>query len=145
VITDVLVRRDLITRDRVAALYDLVVGGAVGLHLDAAPARGVEHVKLTPLDSVARYIFTGIVTSPNWIAPFHIDRGIRLHSHALALSRRFSPGPRASKVARGTHSFGENRRTVSPRRPKTTLVGRSSASASVRRARMPSRSLSSPA
>ena len=31
-----------------------------------------------PLCSVARYSFTGIVTSPNWIAPRHIDRAMCL-------------------------------------------------------------------
>ena len=33
-------------------------------------------LKLMPFDSVARYILTGIVTSPNWMAPFHIERAI---------------------------------------------------------------------
>ena len=31
-------------------------------------------LKLMPLDSVARYSLTGMVTSPNWMAPFHIAR-----------------------------------------------------------------------
>src|SRR5262245_16897011 len=31
-------------------------------------------LKLMPLDSVARYNLTGMVTSPNWMAPFHIAR-----------------------------------------------------------------------
>src|SRR5262245_19124064 len=32
-------------------------------------------LKLTPArDSVATYSFTGMVTSPNWMAPFHIER-----------------------------------------------------------------------
>jgi len=33
-------------------------------------------LKLTPFYSVARYSLTGIVTRPNWMAPFHIDRAI---------------------------------------------------------------------
>src|SRR5436305_1518059 len=32
-------------------------------------------LKLMPFDSVARYSLTGIVTNPNWMAPFHIERG----------------------------------------------------------------------
>src|SRR5678816_2811326 len=31
-------------------------------------------LKAMPLDSVARYSLTGMVTSPNWMAPFHIAR-----------------------------------------------------------------------
>src|SRR3954467_1881550 len=33
-------------------------------------------LKLMPLDSVARYSLIGMVTNPNWMAPFHIARAI---------------------------------------------------------------------
>ena len=36
-------------------------------------------LKLMPArDSVARYNFTGMVTRPNWMAPFHMERGTDL-------------------------------------------------------------------
>src|SRR4051812_2775243 len=36
-------------------------------------------LKLTPArDSVARYSLTGMVTRPNWMAPFHMERATGL-------------------------------------------------------------------
>src|SRR6266571_5341981 len=64
-------------------------------------------LKLMPLDSVARYSLTGIVTSPNWMAPFHIARATA-HPHA-----RLSP----AGAGIGRYHSGQRRRPVRRRRP----------------------------
>ncbi len=46
------------------------------LFRSGAPSRGQRRRKETPLDSLARYIRTGMATIPKLMAPRHIDLGI---------------------------------------------------------------------
>src|SRR2546428_10195644 len=55
--------------------------------------------KLMPLVSVATYSLTGIVTRPNWMAPFHIARGMR-RPRAWAEWCTFVHGARAGDDSR---------------------------------------------
>src|SRR5215213_8331826 len=70
-------------------------------------------LKLTPArDSVARYSFTGMVTRPNWMAPFHMERGTDKTSAGSSLLARerkptLPPGHNQPAQARSPESYGQ--------------------------------------
>ena len=53
-------------------------------------------LKLRPLDSVARYSLIGMVTRPNWMAPFHIARATVVDL-SFAVDRPRVSGPGSSR------------------------------------------------
>src|SRR5262249_21027321 len=72
-------------------------------------------LKLTPArDSVARYSFTGIVTRPNWMAPFHMER-------ATAVPHAQARVPLAASGRRLYHRPAIAPPTLSPMRFRTIL------------------------